>query len=235
MSSIKTKARRVGILYFLVMILAPINLAVSGRFIVPGDAGATARNIQASELVYRLNLVLGIAGSIVFLFVVLGLYDLLKDVDRKLARMMIVLISIGIAIGFVSSLIDFAPLVLLSGADFLAVFTRPQLEALAYTCLRLNSNGAAIAIAFWGLWLFPFGLLVIRSGYFPRLLGRLLIVGCFAYLALSFTIIVFPAQRAIVNQIAMPFYAVGEVSMILWLLIKGAKEPATRLQQSQGA
>jgi hypothetical protein len=167
MSSVKTKARRVGMLYFLVMILAPLNLAVSGRFIVTGDARSDSTQHSGVRTDVPPVLLLGVASSIVFLFVVLGLYDLLKDVDRKLARIMIVLICIGIAI--VSSLIDFVPLVLLSGADFLAVFTKPQLEALVYAALRLNSSGVAIAIAFWGLWLLPFGLLVMRSGYFPRL------------------------------------------------------------------
>ena len=95
-----------------------------------------------------------------------------------------------------------------------------------------GSNGTYLGMAFWGLWLFPFGVLVFKSGFLPRLLGVLLIVGCFAYLAVSVTSIVLPAYRHAVDRVMLPFYAIGELSMMVWLLVKGAKvqphTPATR-------
>lgn len=227
MTSIKSAARRTGLLYLLLTILAPFNLIyIPSAFFVTGDATATARNITAGELTYRLGIVAGLASSIIFLLVVLSLYDLLRDVDRKHARLMVVLASVGCTIGIVNQLNEMAPLILLSGADFLSAFTKPQLDALSLGFLRLRGSGTLLAMAFWGLWLLPFGILVIRSGFFPRILGVLLIVGCFAYVAVSVTSIVFPANRQLVSRLAMPFYAVGELSMILWLLIKGARERA---------
>ena len=119
-----------------------------------------------------------------------------------------------------------APLVLLSGADFLSVFSKPQLDALALAFLRVRSNGTSVAMVFWALWLFPFGVLVIRSGFFPRILGVLLIVGCFAYLTVSITAIVcrrtaglypicdavFRSRRAVDDHLASCQGSVGAAS-----------------------
>ncbi len=222
MNSTKATARQAGVLYLLLGIAAFNIIYVPAAFIVPGDATATARNITAAELTYRIGILSGLVSSIIFIFLVLSLYNLLKDVDRKHARLMVILGSVGAAIGLANLLNQIAPLILLSGADFLSVFTKPQLDALALGFLRLRSNGTQVEMAFWGLWLFPFGILVIKSGFFPKLLGVLLIVGCFAYLTASFTSIVLPAHRHVVSLVTLPFYAIGELSMIIWLLVKGA-------------
>lgn len=231
MNSIKATARQAGILYFLVLITAPFQLIyIPSVFIVPGDATATAANIVAGELLYRIGIFVGLVSSIIFLFLVLSLYNLFMDVDRKQARLMVMLVAVGVAVGVVNIFNEIAPLILLSGADFLSVFSKPQLDALALGFLRLSSSGNHVAMAFWALWLYPFGILVIRSGFFPKILGVLLIIGCFAYLTVCFTAIVVPAYRQVVDQFAMPFYAIGELSIIIWLLVKGAKiqEPEAR-------
>jgi predicted transporter len=105
------------------------------------------------------------------------------------------------------------------------------LDALALGFLRFHSNGVAVSTAFWGLWLFPFGLLVIRSGFFPRILGILLLVAGFAYLTSSVTSIVLPDYRQVVSRVMMPLYF-GEVPIIFWLLIKGAKAPQPLAESS---
>jgi Domain of unknown function (DUF4386) len=69
------------------------------------------------------------------------------------------------------------------GADFLSVFDQPQRQALAMECLNLHGEGFVVAGIFWGLWLFPFGILLFKSGFLPRILGVLLIAAGFAYLA----------------------------------------------------
>ncbi|MEO8577773.1 MAG: DUF4386 domain-containing protein [Gemmatimonadales bacterium] len=228
MSSTNAAGRKAGVLYLLTLILAPFNhIYIAGRFIVPGDAAATARNIRADELLYRVGVLSGLASEIVFLFLALSLYGLLKDVDRKNARLMLTLVAVGVAFGLVNLLNQSAPLILLNGSDFASAFTGPQVDALASAFLRLRTSGVYIAMAFWALWLFPFGALVIKSGFFPKLLGILLIIGGFAYLAVSATAILLPAQRQMVEQVTLPFYAVGELSMIIWLLVKGANPLST--------
>jgi len=136
-------------------------------FIIPGDAAATARRITDGALVYRLGALLDLVAQILFVFVVLSLYELFRDVSRTLARLMAVLVCVGVAAEIVNLGNHLAPLVFLSGADFLSVFTQPQLEALAMGFLRLGNHIGQMLLAIWGLWLFPFGILTIKSGYFP--------------------------------------------------------------------
>jgi uncharacterized protein DUF4386 len=230
MNSIKSTARRAGLLYLVFSIAAIFGEFFFPAFTVPGDATATARNIIAAELTYRISILTGFISLILFIFLVVSLYNLLKGVDKWHAMLMVLLVSVGVAIALANLLNKFAPLILLSGADYLSVFTKPQLDALALGFLRVHSNGVTVTTAFWGLWLFPFGILVIKSGFFPRLLGILLMVAGFAYLTTSVASIALPAYRHIVSQVMMPLYF-GEVPIIFWLLIKGAKvqEPQARL------
>jgi hypothetical protein len=118
-----------------------------------------------------------------------------------------------------------AALLLANGTGFLSAFEQSQLDALAYLFLRLHSHGFLVAQIFWGLWLFPFGLLVIRSGFIPRVLGFLLIIACFGYLAASFTSLLLPRYGHLVSSVAMIAEGLGELSTVLWLLIWGAKAP----------
>jgi hypothetical protein len=194
------------------------------RFIVPGDATATARNISAAELTYRIGILTDFVTLLLFIFLVVSLYNLLKSVDKWHATLMVLLVSAGVTIGLANLLNRVAPLILLSGADYWSVFTKPQLAALALGFLTLNSNGNTVDTAFWGLWLFPFGILVIKSGFFPRVLGILLMVAGFGLLTSSVTSIVLPAYEHVVSLATMPL-GLGEFPIIFWLLIKGAKVP----------
>jgi hypothetical protein len=201
-------------------------LYIPAAFVVPGDAGATARRITESAFTYRLVVLSGLVSSIAFVLLVVTLYELLKDADRTQAMLMVVFVTVAAAGGVVNLVNQIAPLLLLSGSDFLSAFSRPQLEALALAFLRLNGYGNVLVEAFWGLWLFPLGILVLKSRLFPRILGLFLIAACFAYLASSFTSIVLPEQGKIVSRAAIPFEALGEVSFLLWLLVRGVKAPA---------
>jgi hypothetical protein len=224
MNAIKATAHRAGVLYLLFSLVAIVGEFLLPAFVVPGDAAATARNITAADSIYRIDILTGFVTLVLFIFLVATLYKLLKDVDRWHAMLMVLLVSIGVAIALANLINRFAPLVLLSGADYLAVFTKPQLDALALGFLRLHASGTTVATVFWGLWLFPFGILVIRSGFFPRILGFLLLVAGFAYVTSSVTTIVLPAYRHVVSQVMTPLYF-GELPIVFWLLIKGAKVP----------
>lgn len=232
MDSIKATAHRVGALYFLFLIVGLVDMFGFSHFIVPGDATATARNIIAAEATYRIGILTDFVTLLIFIFLVVSLYKLLKGVDQWHAMLMVVLVSVGVTIGLANLLNKLAPLILLSGPNYLSVFSKPQLDALALGFLNSNNNGNNVAGAFWGLWLFPFGILVIKSGFFPRILGILLMVAGFAYLTTSVTSIVFPAYEHVVSQAAMPL-GLGEFPIIFWLLIKGAKvqEPRAGLQE----
>jgi Domain of unknown function (DUF4386) len=220
MSSLQGVARRAGALYFLFSIVAIVGEFVIPSAMVPGDPAATARNITSSGTLYRVDLLIGFVTLLMFAFLVVNLHRLFRDVDGEQSMLIVVLVSLGIAVSLANMLHKFTPLVLLGGDDYLSAFPRPQLEAMALNALRQFSQGAAVSTTFWGLWLVPFGILVIRSGFIPRIFGILLIVAGIAYLASSVTSLVLPEYRTAVSKAMMPLYF-GEVPIIFWLMIKG--------------
>jgi hypothetical protein len=225
-SEIKRTARRAGLLYLAAAILAMIGYFYLGpRFVISGDAAATARNILANEQLYRTGILIDVVGQLLFLVVVLALYRLFEDVNRNQARLMVALIGTGIAAQFAGFAFNVAPLILLSGAESLSAFNRPQLEALAYTSLTLNGKLVELLTSIWGLWLFPFAVLTIKSGFLPKFLGVLLILSGIAYVISCVTAIVFPARLETFNQFAFPVYF-GEFIVILWLAFIGARARA---------
>lgn len=224
MNSTKKAARFAGLLYLLMSIPAPLSLIyIPSVLIVSGDAAATASKIKASELLYRFGIAGNLLGQAIFIFVGLALYDLFKGVNRKLSLVMLVLVLVSVPISLLNELNQFAALILLSGANFLSAFDSRQLNALLMVFLKLHGNGFLIAEIFWGLWLFPFGALVYKSGFLPRILGVLLVPAGFAYLAVTVTHLLFPSYGDIVSRFASVLQF-GELPIIFWLLIKGAND-----------
>ena len=224
MNSTKKQARVAGLLYLLASIIGFFCLAyVPGKLIVSGDATATADHVRASPNLLRFGIASELTSFIIFIFVVLALYRLFKTVSEKYAVAMATLLLVSIPISLLNVLNEIAALILVSGADFLSAFEKGQLDALAYLFLRLHGQGFVVAEIFWGLWLFPFGVLVIRSGFIPRFLGVLLFIAGSGYLASSFTSLLLPSYRHLVDQFAMVLTA-GELPIIFWLLIWGAKD-----------
>lgn len=117
---------------------------------------------------------------------------------------------------------EIAPLILVSGPDFLSVFDKRQLDSMAFLFLRLHSEGINIASTFWGLWLFPFAMLVIRSGFIPRVLGILMMIAGAGYVVDSSTTILLPQYAHQVGHIAM-ILGLGELPIMFWLLIWGVR------------
>lgn len=222
MDSTKRNARVAGLLYLTTGPSVLGLMYVPTTLIVRGNATATAQNIAAHELLFRLGIVGELFSAVGFIFLALALYRLLKGVNQNLAAVMVILVLVSVPIMFVNQLNNLAVLTLLSGANFLSVFRPEQLHATAMLFLRLHGYGSAVNSIFWGLWLFPFGLLVYRSGFIPRLLGLWLMINCFGYLATSFTALLYPQYQEAVFRAVMPAL-LGELAILLWLLIKGAK------------
>ena len=224
MDSIRKQARLAGLLYLLASLPAFFAWGyVPNKLIVTGDASATANHFRASETLLRLSIGSELTGLIIFIFVVLALYRLFKPVSERHAVTMAILLLISLPISFLSVVNELAALIMVSGANFLSVFDQRQLDSLAYLFIRLHGQGNTIAQIFWGLWLFPFGLLVIRSGFIPRFLGYLLFVAAIGYIANSLGALLLPAQRQVVAQFA-DILQMTELPIILWLLIWGAKD-----------
>lgn len=235
MNSIKNSGRFAGLLYVLASIVGFFAMGyVPGKLIVHGNAAATANNIAASETLFRLGIASGILGQTAFIFVALALYDLLKEVNRRHASLMVLLIVVSIPIALLNELNSFAALVLVRGAEFLSVFDKAQRDALAMLFLNLHGRGFVVAEIFWGLWLFPLALLVYKSRFLPRFLGVWLALAGFAWVILSLTSVLLPQYQDKVYAYSQPAI-VGEIAFMLWLLIRGAKPQAPDVAASSPA
>jgi hypothetical protein len=211
-------ARIAGLLYLMIAIFGIFSMLYGPEsLLVPGDAGATAQNIKASESMYRLAFMGDLLGQMFFIFLVLLLYQLLKPVNKKQAVVMAVLVLVGVPIAMLNDLNQIAALMIASSAGNLGVFQADQLQAHVMLFLDLYQAGLHIAFIFWGLWLFPLGYLVFKSGFLPKVLGILLIIAGIGYLFEFVTFFLFPNLEITIKM----FTFWGEVFLALWLLIMG--------------
>ena len=215
-------ARIAGLLLLIVAVLGPFSLLyVPSTLFVPGDAPATADNIRASEGLFRLGIV---SDSLIFLIeVVLTalLYVLLRPVSRTLSLVAaFARLALAIIQG-INLLPYFIALLLLSGAGYLTVFEPDQLDALVLLFLNAHGYGVFIWQLFFGFHLFVLGYLIFKSGYFPRILGILMVLGSLGYLLDSYGNILFPTYAEIFGVIVGVTAVIGELPFFLWLLIKG--------------
>ncbi|MGB8645909.1 MAG: DUF4386 domain-containing protein [Anaerolineae bacterium] len=223
MNSIQKTARMAGFLYVLFLITGIFAGVVRSNLIVYGDAGVTVKQIMAAPWLFRIDFISDLLSGALFLLSAWALYVLLKPVNKNLALLFVLLNLGGVAVQCVSLLNQFAALLLLSGADYLKAFPADQLQVLAMLFLNLHRNGFMIAQLFFGAWLLPLGYLVYRSGFLPGILGVLLIVDFFGVLIWFFQFFLLPGYEVITYPgLAASF--VAEVSLSLWLLIKGVKD-----------
>lgn len=233
MTELCRNARVAGILYISASVVGFFRLMyIPEHLFVSGDATTTASNIAAHESLFRWGIASQPLAYALWLCVPLALYRLLKNVDKDLAALMVILGALmQTPIGVLNTVTDVAALQLVRGADYLAVFDKPQRDALARMFLNLHHQVDLAYMVFAGLWLLPFGLLVYRSRFLPRFLGAWLMLECFAWLAFSFTGFLLPGQEGKVFTYSQPLMF-AEVAIMLWLVIMGATEK--RLAVAEG-
>jgi hypothetical protein len=224
MDTLKKNARIAGLIYLSMVLTAPLRLMyIPSTLFVRGDATATANNILAHETLFRLGMLGDLLTGVIAIFTTLAFYRLFKDVDKYLARLLVIFGSFMVTpIYFVNTVNDAAALMLVRGGEYLSVFQKPQLDAMAMFFLRLHHAGIVANELFWGLWLLPFGLLVMRSHFLPRFLGIWLIINGLAYMIICFVGILAPQYETMVFNRAFPAM-LGEPAIMLWLVIMGAK------------
>jgi hypothetical protein len=224
MSLQKKTARNAGILYLALAITGAFGIMyIPTAIVIPTDPVLTAKNILDNEVLFRLSIFSQMISQTIFIFLVLTLYQLFREVDLINARIMVGLVFVSVPIAFLNTLNQIITLNLLGGDSYLGAFDKGQLQAMAMVFLNLSNDGIAGAQIFWGLWLFPFGLLVIRSKFVPKWIGYLLIVACFGYVLNSAAHFLLPAYVALVAPLTAVAGTVAEFSIILWFLIKGVK------------
>jgi hypothetical protein len=210
-------ARMAGLLYLIGSIAGVFGILYGPSLLVPGDAAGTARHIVASASLFRLSIVSALLCQILFIFVVLMLYQLLKVVNQTMAWLMVIGMVLSIPIAMLNELNNVAVLFLLSGAASLNVFTADQLHALVSLFLNLHALGLDISFLVGALWFFPLGYLVFMSGFLPRILAVLLVINGLAYLIDSVAALLLPDLS--VNMVMYTGWV--EVVFALWLLIRG--------------
>ena len=219
-------ARIAGVSYLITIVMGVFaEVFVRGALIVRDDATATAANILAHEPFYRLGLAADLVMMTSYVAVTLLFYELFRPVGRGVSLLAAFFSLVGIAVLAANSLNHLAPTVLLGGARYLSAFDTPQLQALALMSLRMHARGYSIAGVFFGIYCVLVGYLTFRSGFLPRVLGVLMAVGGLSYLTDSFAIFLAPGLAARLPDV-MVLGGIAELSLCLWLMVKGVDAPA---------
>ena len=228
MISAKLTGRIAGLLF--------LFSAVSGAFyitylrsyvIVPNDAATTIANIRSAETVFRAAIVSNLFSQMALLFFGLVMFRLFREADSWLATVFLVAVSITVGLAVMNMLHHFEALVILSQPEYLKVISQEESNALAMTALRLaNGPGQGLLELFWTPFYFSFGLLVFRYRFIPAIFGILLMTMGVAFAVNLLNKFLTPQfHPAAFTQAAMTLGAVGGLPTMLWLLIKGAREP----------
>jgi Domain of unknown function (DUF4386) len=226
MDSNKNIARTAGLFYLIVVITGIFNLLyVPSKLIVWNDAAITFNNIVSNETLFRLGIVAGIICYIAFLFLPLVLYKLLSPVNKTVAISMVALAVVSVPISLINLNNKMAVLTFIGKFNYLNAFQLSELNTQVMLSLEYYNNGIEILTILWGLWLLPFGYLVFKSGFLPKVLGIFLMIGCFGYLINFVGGFLFSgyADLGVASFISIPG-SIGEIGICLWLLILGAKE-----------
>jgi len=224
----KKKARIAGLLYLVVVLTGIFSLAyVPETLFVWNDAAQTFNNIVTSESLFRLSILSSVVCYTAFIFLPLSLYSLLKPVNAFHARAMVILAMCSVPVSFMNLQNKFSVLSLTGQDAYLKVYDSKELHSQAMFFLNQYDHGILIASVFWGLWLLPFGYLVYKSGFLPKFLGVLLMLGCLGYIInfVGTTVVKNYGEMGIAKFVSLPA-SLGEIGTCLWLLIAGAKTKA---------
>lgn len=220
-------ARSAGVYYLAVAILGGFAHGyVRAKVYVAGDAAETADNVVANAQLVRFGFAADLVQATLMLFVVLALYRLLQHVSKPAAQAMVAFVVVSVAITCLNMLNQLGALLVATDPSYTSSLGVDGSDTLVLLLLDLQHNGYLIAQIFFGLWLFPLGLLAYRSALFPRLIGVLLMLGSVAYLVdVVLQFLVSDLADAVSAPILIPVVIVAEVSMLGYLLIKGVRAP----------
>lgn len=223
MTSLKRTARIAG-LWYLGFTLGPFYLLyVPSHIVVNNDAAATAARVLEHETLYRWGMLAETLGAAIFIGLSLALYRLFEDVDRHRARQLVALVLVSSALGLVTVVFSAAALVVFRGGEAFSGFDGHTREAVGMLLIRMHGQVNSINQMFWGLWLLPFGWLVVRSRFLPRWLGYWLVLDGIAWVIVGTTWFLAPDYTGVLFRYFQPVF-MAELAAMLWLLIAGAKE-----------
>lgn len=217
--AINKTARLAGVFYLLMGPFAAFSLKVRFSAFEHADAAQTVANITAAPGQHLAAIVTWLVSQTLMIFLVVALYRLLRPVSKTHAALMAALGLVGIPISMLNEINQFAVLLWLGPSEFTANVDATQIQANVMFFLHLHERGMQICHIFWGLWLLPFGYLVFKSAFLPRLLGALLMIAGIGYLIDLAGYLLFPESDFTIT----PYTFIGELLLPLWLLIKGVR------------
>ena len=225
MTTEKNLGRLAGALYLVVVLTGVFSLMyVPSQITITDDPAASANSIVAHSTLFRTGIAAFLIKQVAFLLLPLVLYKLLRPVQQSIAALMVALAVVSVPIALVSLANRLDVLDMLNGPHSQA-FTLEQQQSQAMLSLHAYGNGLLVTTLFWGLWLLPFGYLVLRSGFLPKILGVFLILGGLCYVAQVFWEILLP-EVAFPDTVLLSA-AIGEIGICLWLLIVGVGKRPT--------
>ena len=220
----KRLARIAGSLYVGVAVLGVFaELVVRDRIVEFGHPVATAENIRDSATLFRAGFVADLVQPTLFLLTAMALYLLLRGANELVARAMVLIVAVSVAIICLNLLNQWVALQVATDEAFGRAFGPAGSDALARLFAGMHHDGYLIAQIFFGLWLLPLGYLVVKSGWFPAWIGVLLIAGCFGYLVDTFVTFLAADVADTIEAIVVAPAAIGELSFVAYLLIKGVR------------
>jgi hypothetical protein len=236
MSLTRNPGRVAGFWYLLLIVIGPVRLIyIPNKLFVRENATTTVNNIAAHQWLFRFGMVSELVSAVLLIFLVPAFYRLFKGVDQNLAVLVVIFGGVMPAIiYFVNVVSDAGALMVVRGADFLSVFDKPQRDALVMLFLRLHDLQFTATLMLAGAWLFLLGVLVYRSRFLPRFLGVWLVIAGCGWLMMCSTGFLSPQYQDKELVIFQPA-SFGELALMLWLVIKGARPPALDAAASSSA
>lgn len=226
---IRAQARRAGLLYAIPGFTVPFALLHVPRAVfVSGDPTATGERLRTVGSMVEFGIAAELFNCAMMVLAMNALYRLFQRTSRPLAGTMVTLFLVAIPLQLAGLLTYEAALMFANGSQTLGAFTQSQLDAFAYTCVRLHSRGIVLAQVFWGLWLFPYALVIRRSGFIPAWLSIPLLIAGLGYVAHSVMTLFFPGTSAGL-QFAMLALGTGELPIMVWLIGWGVRRGWIRL------
>lgn len=223
------KARMGGFCWLMCFLTSIYALMLSGRLIVAGGPAATAANLLAHETLFRSGTAALLISTAFYIAATLFVYEVLRPVNRSISLLAAFFSLVGCAVGALSCLFDFVPFILLKGAPYLSVYTTEQLHALSYMFLVVRARANDVGLIFFGLHCLGVGYLILRSIFLPRVVGLLMVIAGLGWLTFLFP----PLAQSLAPFNMLPG-AIGELSLTLWLIVKGVNVQRWSEQASQG-
>jgi hypothetical protein len=221
------QARTIGVVYLLFFLTAFSAVFLTNGLVVPSDAAATANSILAHETLYRSGCAVGLISNASYIAVTALLYRLLEPVNRSMSLLAAFFSLVGCAVQIVGGLLQLAPLAVLGDRQLLSAFKVEQVQAAALLCLKLHAQTFNISLVVFALYDLLLGYLIFRSTFLPRILGVLLMVAGVGWLTF-----LWPPLATALSFYVMPFGALAEILLMLWLLVKGVN--ISRWQEKAG-